>query len=310
MRLDRYLGDHLPGAPISLLQRLLRTGQVRVNGGRARGGDRLRAGDEVRLPPIRLQPVQEGNVVVPPPLQKRIRQAIVWRDEQVLVLDKPAGLAVHGGSGGKWGAIDLLRAVLAAESGTGGDPGNGRPELCHRLDKGTSGCLLFGLNRTAVRWLTAAFREGRVEKTYQALVRGRPRPGTGIIDRPLLKGVMRGGERMVVAADGEGAAAVTRYDLGESFSTASLMTVRPESGRTHQIRAHFQWLGHPLAGDEKYGDRHFNRAMKRIGLNRLFLHAQRLVFPHPDGGAPFSVSAPLEPSLQRLLTALRRDGER
>ena len=302
LRLDRFLGDHLAGAPISLLQRLMRTGQVRVNGGRARGGSRLCAGDEVRLPPVRI--VEEGSRTAPRsppvPLLQAVRDGILWRDDHLLILNKPSGLMVHAGSGGRWGAVDLLRAVLAGEGV--------QPELCHRLDRDTSGCLLFALNKSAVRRLTAAFRAGQVEKTYLALVRGRPHPEAGVIDRPLVKGVVRGGERMVVTAAEGGVGAVTHYRVRERFRSASLVEVRPATGRTHQIRAHFQWFGAPLAGDGKYGDRIFDRALKRFGLNRLFLHAAGLAFTHPEHGERLAVAAPLEPSLEQVLARMRREG--
>ncbi|MEO5362966.1 MAG: RluA family pseudouridine synthase, partial [Magnetococcus sp. DMHC-8] len=290
---------HVPPYPPSI-HRLLRTGQVRVNGGRVRGNVRLAVGDGVRLPPVRLEPAAERTEARPfPPdtLVRAVRERIAWRDEALLVLNKPAGLAVHSGSGTTWGAVDAVRRLLMwEESGL-------HPELCHRLDRDTSGCLLFALTPVALRQMAAAFRTGTVEKVYLALVRGVPQPAEGLIDRPLTKGIVRAGERMVVST-GQGLVARTRYRVITRFAGTSLVQVMPESGRTHQIRVHFQSIGHPLAGDRKYGDTAFDGRMGRMGLHRLFLHAWRLSFPHPVTGLPMTVETPLDEALQRVLQGL------
>ncbi len=300
MRIDRFLHAHWPGMPYSLIHRLLRTGQVRVNSGRARGGVRLAVGDAVRLPPVRLEEPDDHprNRPFPPDSWVRaVRERIVWRDETLLVLNKAEGMAVHSGSGTTWGAVDAVRRLLEWEESLL------RPELCHRLDKDTSGCLLLALTPVAVREMAAAFRTGTVEKEYLALVRGHPQPDEGLIDLPLTKGVVRSGERMVVSTD-HGLAARTRYRVMTRFANASLVQVFLESGRTHQIRVHFQAIGHPLAGDHKYGDSAFDLRMRKTGLHRLFLHARRLSFPHPGTGERISVEAPLDDPLQRVLQNL------
>ena len=298
MRLDRFLRDHLGSLPLSLIQRLIRTGQVRINGGRGRGGVRLNAGDTVRLPPVRAEPPKERGKA-PLKLARTVQNQILWQDDFALVLNKPAAMAVHGGSGQPWGAVDAVRQLLAMEK-------NGAtPELCHRLDKETSGCLLFGLNKTAVRRLAEAFRQGTVEKEYLALVQGRIPSKQGVINQPLVKGVHTSGERMITTQEG-GQAAQTRYRVEKRFSNATLVAAFPDSGRTHQIRVHFQWLGHPLAGDRKYGDRDFNRTMKNLGLTRMFLHAQKLTFPHPKTAQPIPVTAPLDTVLSQTLARLEK----
>ena len=301
LRLDRFLNQHFPGVPGSLIQRLLRTGQVRVNSGRVRGGVRLLLGDEVRLPPVRLPDLKEQQLP-PEHLVRMIKDRIIWRDEHLLVLNKPEGMAVHGGTGNPWGAVDALRRLVRLEEG---ESGKSRPELCHRLDKATSGCLLFALTLEALRSMATAFRRGTVQKEYLALVRGHPHPEIGVIDLPLSKGVVRSGERMVVSTH-LGSAARTRYQVIEKLNQTSLVRVMPESGRTHQIRVHFQSIGHPLAGDNKYGDPHFDEQMKKAGLSRLFLHAEHLSFLHPILGEPCQPHAPLDPILMQILHTQRK----
>ncbi|MBF0401084.1 MAG: RluA family pseudouridine synthase [Magnetococcales bacterium] len=296
MRVDRFLAAQLPGTPYTFLHRLMRTGQVRVNSGRVQGGVRLAAGDSVRLPPVRLALPQE-RTHPPDSWVRGMRERIVWRDGELLVLNKAAGMAVHGGSGDSWGAVDAMRRLFQWEESPL------RPELCHRLDKETSGCLLFALTAPALRQMAAAFRAGTVEKEYWALVRGHPQPAAGVIDLPLLKGTVRAGERMVVSAD-RGLAARTRYQVISRFAHASLVQVWLESGRTHQIRVHFQSIGHPLAGDQKYGDPAFDGQMRTMGLRRLFLHARRLAFPHPVTGEQVTVETPLDAALQQVLQNL------
>ncbi|OSM05085.1 putative ribosomal large subunit pseudouridine synthase C [Magnetofaba australis IT-1] len=286
--------------PRGEIQRLMRTGQVRVNGGRAKGDRRLALGDQVRIPPLTEadQKPRERGAAPPAALVKRLAERIIYRDGWMLVLDKPVGVPVHGGSGHEWGVVDAMRVYLD-ELGVVASP-----ELCHRLDKETSGCLVFGLTPKAVRELTRAFRDGEVEKQYLTLVQGAPKP-QGRIARNLAKGQVRGGERMVAASDGEGQEAATRYAMHERFSFCALMEATLETGRTHQIRVHFQDLGHPVAGDGKYGDKSFNQQMKSVGLKRMFLHAWRLRLKHPHEGRWMEFTAPLDDGLQSVLTALR-----
>ncbi|MBF0096220.1 MAG: RluA family pseudouridine synthase [Magnetococcales bacterium] len=304
MRLDRYLHSRFPAAPYAFLHRLLRTGQVRLNGKRVQGGQRLCQGDALRLPPVQWQRADETaatRLSFPPDgMVRAVRERILWRDDDLLVLNKASGMAVHGGSGESWGAIDAMRRLLQREEGAL------RPELCHRLDKDTSGCLLFALTPFALRSLAAAFRSGQVEKRYLALVRGQVVKEEGVITLPLSKGEMRGGERIVVSTE-HGAAATTRYRIRERFANATLLEVALESGRTHQIRVHMQAIGHPVAGDRKYGDAAFDVRMARVGLHRLFLHAWKLSFCHPVTAREISLVAPLEERLQQVLQVLTQN---
>ncbi|MBF0455816.1 MAG: RluA family pseudouridine synthase [Magnetococcales bacterium] len=305
IRLDRFLKEQWPDAPLSLIQKLLRTGQVRVNSKRKKGNHRLQMGEQVRLPPLTLPPASkaasEGRC--PAGMVREVAGRILYRDDSLLVLNKPAGMAVHGGSKQRWGAVDAVRDYMALE-GAGGK--ESLPELCHRLDRDTSGCLLFGLGKYATRTLTAAFREGTLTKGYLALVKGRPHPARGVIDKPLQKGVVRAGERMVVTTrKGEGQEARTHYETERIFTSASLVSVTLETGRTHQIRAHFQAIGCPVVGDGKYGDRHFNQQMKSQGVARLFLHASHLVINHPEKNKKIEILAPLDPVLKKSLDRLQ-----
>lgn len=289
-RLDNFLLGRLKGAPRSLVYRLLRSGQVRVNGGRAKPDTRLGEGDQVRIPPVRL-----AEAGTPPPaseaLLERLRSAILHEDGHVLVLDKPSGLASHGGSGIRLGAIEALRE-LRGERGA-------RLELVHRLDRDTSGVLLFAKSRTALLAFQEQLRSGGADKRYLALIQGRLQPSPFRIEAALRKQVLQGGERMVkVAGDGKPAASV--FKAAERFSGATLAEVAIETGRTHQIRVHAQHIGHPIAGDEKYGDAAFNARMKAQGLRRLFLHAASLRIRGP-GGEDYLFHAPLPAELRTVL---------
>lgn len=298
VRLDRFLKGELGAIPPSAIHRLLRTGQVRLNGGRVAGDARLKAGDQVRIPPVRPATATVNPAPAPPRrLFALIRERILYRDEQLLVVNKPAGLPVHSGSGQSWGVVDLVRGLLQEEGATT------TPELGHRLDRDTSGCLLLGLDKPATRFIADIIRQRRVAKEYLVLVQGVPNPATGSINAPLAKGLVRSGERMVVTHSG-GDSAVTRYRVMQNFGFCALVAATLETGRTHQIRAHFQHLGHPVAGDEKYGNREFNKTMRSHGLHRMFLHAARLSFPRPDPNKPVAVEAPLDPELRTLLAKL------
>ena len=289
-RLDNYLLKLLKGVPKSHVYRVLRSGEVRVNRGRARPDYRLQAGDELRLPPLRLAERAPRR----PPADPRLEKAVLYEDEAILALDKPAGLAVHGGSGVSFGVIEQLRAQ--------------RPqlrflELVHRLDRDTSGVLLLAKKRSALTALHAALREGRVHKYYRALVLGRWRNARQSVKAGLRKYVLDSGERRV-AVDRDGQAAHTIFELEKAWTAHSLVRAELKTGRTHQIRVHLAHLGFPIAGDDKYGDFARNRELAAAGLKRMFLHAARLEFNHPLTGEPLVVQAPLPDELQRFVAGL------
>jgi len=295
-RIDNYLLGRLKGAPRSLIYRILRKGEVRVNKGRIRPDYRLQAGDLLRIPPVRLEPRQAPSRPADAVL-RQLEAAIVYEDDRILVLNKPSGLAVHGGSGLRYGVIEGLRALR---------PEARYLELVHRLDRETSGCLLIARRRSALRMLHELLRENRIDKRYLALVRGRWQGGRRIVEAPLRKNVLRSGERIVrVDPGGKPSRSVFRpLAIGE---LASLMEVRLDTGRTHQIRVHAAHIGHPIAGDEKYGDPEFDRQLRmRTGLNRLFLHARSLRIPWPDS-EPLEVIAPLDETLTGTLKILEID---
>jgi 23S rRNA pseudouridine955/2504/2580 synthase len=292
-RLDNFLLGSLKGVPRSHVYRLIRSGQVRVNSGRVGPGYRLQAGDQVRVPPVAAAPavprtVQAGTL-------DWLRERIIYEDARLLVLDKPAGLAAHGGSGVSLGAIEALRALL---------PDQPDLELAHRLDRATSGCLLVAKRRSALRTVHALLREGAVDKRYLALVKGRWRAGTTRIDAPLMTDRRRGDDRVKV--DPQGKHARSEFRLVEAFGkVASLVEVSLSTGRTHQIRVHAAHAGHPLAGDDRYGDRQFNAQLAPRGLHRMFLHARSIAFRWPETGEDFAVSAPLPDELVKVLAAVR-----
>ena len=289
-RVDNFLHREMPGVPRSRVYRLLRRGEVRVNGGRVRADYRLEAGDEVRIPPVRLR--AEGAL---PPADRAaaILEHVLYEDKRLLVVDKPAGVAVHGGSGISHGVIELLRAA--------------RPDLrdlslAHRLDRETSGCLVIAKKRSALRALHEKFRQGVVEKNYLALVAGDWQLGERLIDKPLLVTHRKGGERHVIVS-AEGKPAQTRVRLSRRYDRYSLVQCSPLTGRTHQIRVHLQDAGFPIAGDERYGDEDVNRRLQALGLPRLFLHAQSIAFPDEHGNE-LHFTAPLPDDLDRFLATL------
>ena len=289
-RIDNFLRRELPGVPKGRLYRLLRRGEVRVNGGRIRAEYRLAEGDEVRVPPARIR--QDG---APPStgFAEAMLERVVFEDKRLLVIDKPTGVAVHGGSGISHGVIELLR--------------HARPDLkdlslVHRLDRETSGCLVLAKRRSALRALHEQFREGRVEKNYLALVAGDWQLGERLIDKPLLVTHRKGGERHVVISR-DGKPAKTRVRLSRRFAPYSLVQCMPLTGRTHQIRVHLAAEDFPILGDDRYGDEDANREAKRQGLPRLFLHAQSISFPD-DHGNDRHFTTPLAEDLDRFLNAL------
>ena len=302
LRLDKFLAERLPGVPRTRLFRIIRKGEVRLNGGRTGPEARLAAGDRVRVPPVRLEVPGSVPAAARGPstsLLETIRRAIIQEDARLLVLDKPAGIAVHGGSGVDFGVIEALRALRPEET----------LELVHRLDRDTSGCLLVARTAAALRSAHALLREGRSEKRYLALVCGQWNLGHKRIDAPLRTDTRVGGERTVrVGAGGKPSVSEFRpvqffRRRGRKGPRASLLEVTLHTGRTHQIRVHAAYAGHPVAGDSKYGDAGCNAELQALGLKRMFLHAHSMSFEWPDG-VTFSASAPLPPELATVLERL------
>ena len=293
-RLDNFVHKHLGDIPRSRVYRVIRKGEVRVNGHRAGPDTRLQAHDKIRIPPVRVRPPEEvGRPSAD--LQETIRKAIVYEDARLMVLDKPAGVAVHGGSGISFGVIEALRALRPDE----------HLELAHRLDRDTSGCLIVARNTASLRILHALFREEDTtfEKRYLTLLRGQWDLGKKRIDAPLRTDTRVGGER-TVRVDASGKPSLSEFRPVQFFGKrATLMEVALFTGRTHQIRVHAQHAGHPVAGDERYGDDAFNDEMRTLGLNRMFLHAHSVSFEWPEGGQ-FSVNTPLPPELATVVDKL------
>jgi 23S rRNA pseudouridine955/2504/2580 synthase len=292
-RIDNFLLRELKGVPRSVIYRILRKGEVRVNKGRIKAVYRLKAGDSIRIPPVRVAPERQ-QAVVSDTNRERLQNAVIHEDRDLLVLDKPAGLAVHAGSGIRSGIIEMLRVMR---------PELEYLELVHRLDRETSGCLLLAKNREALTALHEQMQQHAFDKRYLALVAGPwHNEGDRTVNEPLER-IQRGGERMVEISRG-GKAAVSHMYPVSKYRDSTLLEIRIETGRTHQIRVHCASIEHPLAGDEKYGDRDFNARMKKLGLKRLFLHAHSLSFTHPRSGEPMHLSVPLGQELQQVLTLL------
>ncbi len=292
-RIDNFLMRLFKTVPRSRVYRLVRKGEVRVNRKRVEAEYRIQEGDEVRLPPVRIDAGDEPGRPSTS-LLELIERAVIFQDKHLLVIDKPAGVAVHGGSGMSFGVIEALRASRPHET----------LELVHRLDRDTSGCLLVARDRATLTALHALIRNGGMHKTYLALVAGSWQLGTKRIDAPLATDNRQHGERHVrVAAAGKDSVSVFKpvQFLGP---LATLMEVDIPTGRTHQIRVHASFAGHPLLGDDKYGDRERNAELRRHGLKRTFLHAQSVAFEWPGSGVPFHASAPLPSDLTAVLDAI------
>jgi len=288
-RVDNFLMRVCKGVPRSHIYRVLRTGQVRVNSARVQATHRLCVGDRVRIPPLHLEkrvrkPVPPGAGLPP----------VIFEDEALLIVNKPAGLAVHGGSGVSFGAIEQFRASR---------PGLKFLELAHRLDRDTSGLLILAKKRSALTALHAALRAGRVRKRYLALVKGPWRDDSRRVKLPLRKYVTQSGERRVgVHREGRDSETVIRRE--QTRGAYTLLSAELLTGRTHQIRVQLAHLGCPIAGDDKYGDFDLNRELARRGLKRMFLHAEALEFDHPLSGEGLSFRAPLPDALAGFLTSL------
>ena len=284
-RIDNFLIRRLKGVPKSHVYRVLRSGEVRVNSGRVKPDYRLRVGDRVRVPPLRL-PAE-----APRPAPRPLALAVVYEDPAVLVIDKPSGVAVHGGSGVSFGVIEALRAAR---------PQAKVLELAHRLDRDTSGLLIVAKKRSALLELHRQLRAGAVEKTYLAVVQGRWQGGARTLSAPLHKHVLASGERRV-SVHANGQRAVTRVRPLAVSDAFSLLEIRLETGRTHQIRVHLAHAGHAILGDDKYGDFALNRSLARDGPRRLMLHARRLALRHPVTGEPLALEAAWPECLRRFV---------
>ncbi|RUO79419.1 23S rRNA pseudouridine(955/2504/2580) synthase RluC [Pseudidiomarina taiwanensis] len=293
-RLDNFLLAALKGVPKSLVYRIIRKGEVRVNKGRTKPDYKLCLADVIRIPPVRVA------AAAPLPSAKldriqALQDYILYEDDVLMVMNKPAGLAVHGGSGLQFGLIEGLRALR---------PQAKQLELVHRLDRETSGCILISKRRSALRHLHEQLRNKTMDKRYLALVRGQWQAHVKVVNAPLQKNTLKSGER-VVRVDAEGKPSETRFRIIEKFAQATLVEASPITGRTHQIRVHALHAGHPIAGDPKYGEQGFDQSMRALGLNRLFLHARELFFSHPKSGERVHCIAPLDEVLEQTLHKLR-----
>ena len=288
-RLDNFLIRHLKGVPKTHVYRIIRSGEVRVNKGRASADTRIETGDVVRLPPVRISDKVAEKAARPAPGREF---PLLLEDDALMAIDKPAGVAVHGGSGVSFGVIEQLRQA--------------RPlakllELVHRLDRETSGILLVAKKRSALKHVQDQFRERETGKTYLALVQGQWPEKLKVIDSALHKFLLPDGERRVRVTsneDPDGMRSITLVKVAERWDACTLLEVTIKTGRTHQIRVHLASQGHPIAGDDKYGDFEWNKALQKQGLKRMFLHAWRLQFTHPATGKRIELKSNLPPELQ------------
>ena len=291
MRLDNFLLRTFRNVPKSKVYRIIRSGEVRVNRGRAKPGTRLNEGDEIRLPPVR-QKEKPGPGRPPDALIAKTRAALMLERDDLLAFNKPAGLAVHAGSGLRFGLIEVLRVARPGEY----------VELVHRLDRATSGCLLVARSRVALDALRAGLNDASATKRYLALVDGHWKAGAVEVDTPLSRDVERGGERMVTVDPSGGKVSVSRFEPIAFYEDATLMSVRIKTGRTHQIRVHAAHCGHPVAADDKYGSNQRARLWQERGLKRMFLHAEHIDMPYDND--TLQLDAPLANDLQQILDRL------
>ncbi|OEE41383.1 23S rRNA pseudouridine(955/2504/2580) synthase RluC [Vibrio ordalii] len=293
-RIDNFLRNQLKNVPKSMVYRILRKGEVRVNKKRIKAEYKLSAGDVVRIPPVTLEQSDQESNTPNTKLSKvaELEHCIIFEDEHLLILNKPSGTAVHGGSGLKFGAIEALRALR---------PEARFLELVHRIDRDTSGILLVAKKRSALRHLQAQFREKMIQKYYFALVMGQWKSGCKVVNAPLLKNEVNS----IVRVNPNGKASETRFKILEQFAQATLVQASPITGRTHQIRVHTQYTGHPIAWDDRYGDRRFDAYTAQFGIDRLFLHAANIRFIHPSTEALMDINAPLDTQLEQALVKLR-----
>ncbi|MDV5224678.1 23S rRNA pseudouridine(955/2504/2580) synthase RluC [Providencia rettgeri] len=294
-RIDNFLLAKLKGVPKSMIYRIIRKGEVRVNKGRIKPEYKLAEGDQVRVPPVRVAEREEAPVSAKLDKVAALANCILYEDDSLLVINKPSGTAVHGGSGLSFGVIEGLRALR---------PEARFLELVHRLDRDTSGILLVAKKRSALRALHEQLRLKQMQKDYLALVRGNWQSHTKVVQAPLLKNILQSGER-VVRVSPEGKPSETRFKVEERFENATLVKASPVTGRTHQIRVHTLHAGHPIAFDNRYGDKQFDSQLAGTGLKRLFLHASSLKFTHPKSGEEMRIQAPLDNELNQCLKVLR-----
>lgn len=299
-RLDNFLMRHLKGVPKTHVYRIIRSGEVRVNKGRASAEQRVEAGDLVRLPPVRISAQVQAKADAPAPAREF---PVLMEDEAMMAIDKPAGVAVHGGSGVSFGVIEQLRRARPASTNL---------ELVHRLDRETSGVLLVAKKRSALKNLQDQFRDRETGKTYLALVLGLWPSNKKVIDSPLFKytvetGVGEGERRVKVVGkdDPNGMRSITLVRVARTVGPYTLLEVTIKTGRTHQIRVHLASQGHPIAGDDKYGDFEHNKLLQKMGLKRMFLHAWQLKFQHPQSHRPVSLQAPLPLELKNFVDGIQ-----
>jgi 23S rRNA pseudouridine955/2504/2580 synthase len=303
-RLDNFLMRHLKGVPKTHVYRIIRSGEVRVNKGRASAEQRVEAGDLVRLPPVRVSAQVQAKADTPAPAREF---PVLMEDEAMMAIDKPAGVAVHGGSGVSFGVIEQLRRARPALANL---------ELVHRLDRETSGVLLVAKKRSALKHLQDQFRDRETGKTYLALVLGLWPSNKKVIDSPLMKytlqngangGIGEGERRVKVVGkdDPNGMRSITLVRVARTVGPYTLLEVTIKTGRTHQIRVHLASQGHPIAGDDKYGDFEHNKLLQKMGLKRMFLHAWQLKFQHPQSHRPVSLQAPLPPELKNFVDGIQ-----
>ncbi|MFM2427039.1 MAG: hypothetical protein RL707_865 [Pseudomonadota bacterium] len=299
-RLDNFLMRHLKGVPKTHVYRIIRSGEVRVNKGRASADQRVEAGDLVRLPPVRISAQVQAKADAPAPAREF---PVLMEDEAMMAINKPAGVAVHGGSGVSFGVIEQLRRARPASTNL---------ELVHRLDRETSGVLLVAKKRSALKHLQDQFRDRETGKTYMALVLGLWPSNKKVIDSPLFKytvdtGVGEGERRVKVVGkdDPNGMRSITLVRVARTVGPYTLLEVTIKTGRTHQIRVHLASQGHPIAGDEKYGDFEHNKHLQKLGLKRMFLHAWQLKFQHPQSGRLVTLQAPLPPELKNFVDTVQ-----
>ncbi|WP_264877057.1 23S rRNA pseudouridine(955/2504/2580) synthase RluC [Vibrio agarivorans] len=294
-RIDNFLRNQLKSIPKSMVYRIVRKGEVRVNKKRIKAEYKLQAGDVVRIPPVTIPASTEEAQAPSTKLNKvaELESKIIYEDDHMLILNKPSGTAVHGGSGLKFGAIEALRALR---------PDARFLELVHRIDRDTSGILLVAKKRSALRHLQAQFREKTVKKFYFALVMGQWKPSCKVVKAPLLKNEVNS----IVRVNPKGKPSETRFKIIEQFEQATLVQASPITGRTHQIRVHTQYTGHPIAWDDRYGDRRFDAYTAQVGLDRLFLHAANIRFIHPKTEEWMEINAPMEKRLEKALSGLRK----
>ena len=299
-RLDNFLMRHLKGVPKTHVYRIIRSGEVRVNKGRASAEQRVEVGDVVRLPPVRVSAQVQAKADAPAPAREF---PVLMEDEAMMAIDKPAGVAVHGGSGVSFGVIEQLRRARPALANL---------ELVHRLDRETSGVLLVAKKRSALKNLQDQFRDRETGKTYLALVLGLWPSNKKVIDTPLMKYTLPNGQgegerrvKVVGKDDPNGMRSITLVRVARTVGPYTLLEVTIKTGRTHQIRVHLASQGHPIAGDDKYGDFDHNKLLQKMGLKRMFLHAWQLKFQHPQSHRPVSLQAPLPPELKNFVDGIQ-----